>query len=107
MRAHPEWYNALTNNCTATNIAVSVADASKIGVRLDWRILLNGKMDEMIYEHGGLVTGGLSLPDLKKQAHINTAARSADDSPDFSRLIREGRIRFSGKSPNAEGPDVG
>jgi hypothetical protein len=92
----PEWYNALTNNCT-TNIAVSVADVRDMRVRLDWRILLNGKMDEMMYEDGELVTGGLSFPKLKEQAHINKAATSADDSLDFSRLIREGRIGFTGE----------
>ena len=39
LHAHPEWYNALTNNCT-TNIAVSAAQAQDIHTRLDWRILL-------------------------------------------------------------------
>jgi hypothetical protein len=89
-----EWYNALTNNCT-TNIAVSVAQARDVRTRLDWRILLNGKMDEMMYERGGLVTDGLPLPALKKQAHINAAARAADDSRDFSILIRKGRVGFT------------
>ena len=100
LHAHPEWYNALTNNCT-TNIALSVAEVRDMRVRLDWRILLNGKMDAMMYEYGELVTGGLSLPELKEQARINPAARSADDSRDFSKLIREGRVGFTEK---IEGP---
>jgi hypothetical protein len=94
LHLHPEWYNALTNNCT-TNIAGSVADARNVNTRLDWRILLNGKMDEMMYEHNELVSGGLSLPALKEQAHINSAAKAADDSPEFSNLIRQGRVGFS------------
>ena len=98
LHARPEWYNALTNNCT-TNIAVSVAEVRDVRVRLDWRILLNGKMDRLMYERGELVTGGLSFPELKAQAHINSAARSADDSSDFSRLIRDGRIGLTGKIP--------
>ncbi len=97
----PEWYNALTNNCT-TNIAVSAAEARDVRTRFDWRILLNGKMDEMMYEHGGLVTGGLPLPALKEQAHINAAAREADDSRDFSKLIRQGRVGFPEK-PDSPG----
>jgi hypothetical protein len=100
LHAHPEWYNALTNNCT-TNIAVSAADAQHIHTRLDWRILLNGKMDEMMNEHHTLVTDGLSLPALKEQAHINAAAKAVGDSADFSKLIREGRVGFSGKTPVA------
>jgi len=98
LHRHPEWYNAITNNCT-TNIAVSASEAQDIRTRLDWRILLNGKMDEMMYEHHRLVTGGLSLPALKAQAHINPAAKAADDSPDFSKLIREGRVGFTETPP--------
>jgi hypothetical protein len=94
LHKNPEWYNAITNNCT-TNIAVSAAQAQHKKTHFDWRILLNGKMDEMMYENGSLVTGGLSLPDLKAQAHINDAARAAGDSPDFSKLIREGRVGFT------------
>ncbi len=94
LHRQPEWYNALTNNCT-TNIAVSSAEAQDIHTRLDWRILLNGKMDEMMYEHGTLVTGGLPLPALREQAHINPAAKAAGDSPNFSQLIREGRVGFT------------
>lgn len=98
LHLHPEWYNALTNNCT-TNIAVSAAEARQAHVRLDWRVLLNGKMDEMMYERGSLVTGGLSLAALKQQAHINSAAKAAGDGTDFSKLIREGRVGFTEKSP--------
>jgi hypothetical protein len=53
----------------------------------------------MMYEHHRLVTGGLSLPALKAQAHINPAAKAADDSPDFSKLIREGRVGFTETPP--------
>jgi hypothetical protein len=94
LHARPEWYNALTNNCT-TNIAVSAADARHVRVRHDWRILLNGKMDELLYENGSLVTGGLSEPALKQQAHINPAAQAAGDSPGFSALVRQGKVGFT------------
>jgi Domain of unknown function (DUF4105) len=96
LHERPEWYNALTDNCT-TNIAVTTAEARNVRTRLDWRILLNGKMDEMLYERGAIVTGGLPLPALRQQAHINAVARTANDSPDFSRIIREGRVGFVDK----------
>ena len=92
MREHAEWYSALTNNCT-TNIASHVATARGTGVRWDWRILLNGKSDEMMYEHGELA-GDLPFAQLKEHAHINAAARAADRDTEFSRLIREGRSGF-------------
>lgn len=90
----PEWYNALTNNCT-TNIAVSAAESQDKRPRWNWRILLNGKADEMLYQRGRLATDGLSLPELKERAHINAAAQAADDSPNFSELIRKGRPGFA------------
>jgi hypothetical protein len=99
LHVQPEWYNAVTNNCT-TNIDVSASQAEGRSTVWDWRVLLNGKMDEMMYEHGRLVTGGLSLPALKAQAHINGAARAADNSPDWSKLIRVGRVGFT---PEREG----
>ena len=101
LHERPEWYNALTDNCT-TNIAMSNADARHIRMRLDWRILLNGRMDEMLYERGAIVTGGLPLPALREQAHINAAARAAGDSPDFSRIIREGRVGFVKDTSSSE-----
>jgi Domain of unknown function (DUF4105) len=101
LHEHSEWYNALTNNCT-TNIAMSAAEARNVHVRLDWRILLNGKMDEMLYERGGVVTDGLSLAALKEQAHINAAANAADKSPDFSRRIRDGRVGFASNGLGSE-----
>lgn len=100
LHRQPEWYNAVTNNCT-TNIDVSASHARGTGTVWDWRVLLNGKMDEMMYEHGTLVTGGLSLPALKAQAHINAAGKAADDSPQWSQLIRIGRIGFTPQTASA------
>jgi hypothetical protein len=106
LHARPEWYNAVTNNCT-TNIAVSAAEAQDIRTRLDWRILLNGKMDEMMYQRGTLVTDGLPLPALRDQAHINAAARAAGDSPDFSQLVRQGRVGFAPELKQLSGSTPG
>jgi uncharacterized protein DUF4105 len=88
IRNRPEWYNALTNNCT-TNIATLAGEP-----QLDWRVLLNGRADQMLFERGDLATGSLPFDQLKQQAHINAAARAANDAPDFSRRIREGRAGF-------------
>ena len=97
LHQRPEWYNALTNNCT-TNIDVSASQAQGRRTSFDWRVLLNGKMDEMLYQHDRLVTGGLSLPALKEQAHINAVGKADDDRPDWSELIRAGRVGFAGPS---------
>ena len=45
LHAQPEWYNALTNNCT-TNIAVSASEADQVATRLDWRVLLKAAQSQ-------------------------------------------------------------
>lgn len=95
LHQRPEWFNALTRNCT-TNIFKEVNATGKPlanASSYDWRILLNGKGDEMLYESGNIVTDGLPFTQLKEQAHINAAARSAS-AEDFSRAIRAGRVGF-------------
>jgi hypothetical protein len=94
MHGQPVWYNALTSNCT-TNIRIHTKVAA--GDRFapwDWRLLLNGKSDEFAYQYGRFASGDLPFPALKQQAHINEAARSADQAADFSARIRRGRVGF-------------
>jgi Domain of unknown function (DUF4105) len=87
---HPAWYNAITHNCT-TEIYTLQSMKSQ---HWDWRILLNGKADEMAYQHGMLVTDGLPFSVLKQRAWINPAAKAANDDPDFSARIRAHRPGF-------------
>lgn len=88
----PRWYNAVTTNCTTTIRAQTPAEGR---LPWDWRLLVNGKGDEMMYERGQFVTDGLPFLELKSLAHANEAARAAGHSPDFSRLIRAGRPGFT------------
>jgi hypothetical protein len=103
MHTQPEWYNALTNNCT-TNIALAAAQSEHRAVHWDWRILLNGHGDQMLYENGDIVTDGLPLAELKDKIHINAAARAADNHPDFSQEIRAGRPGFETVNPSTPTP---
>ena len=92
LHRRPQWYNALTSNCT-TNIAGRMQAAGGAVPQWDWRLLLDGHGDEMMYERGDLA-GDLPFAELKAQALINGAARAADAAPDFSRRIRAGRQGF-------------
>ena len=83
----PRWYNAVTSNCTTS---IRTQRAAKLRAPWDWRILLNGKADEMLYQDHAVATGGLPFTELKQRSLINERARAADQDPDFSRLIREG-----------------
>src|SRR5580698_6656573 len=93
LREHPKWYNALTENCTTIIFRQMFALRLSRERSLDWRMLLNGRMDEMEYERGNLA-GGLPFDQLKKSAYINPAAHAAGDAADFSLRIREGRPGF-------------
>ena len=90
LHKRPEWYNALTTNCT-TEVRRIVEAAAGSHVPWDWRILLNGRLDEMLYERRSL-SGDLPLAELKRLAHINTEARGLE--ADFSQRIRAGRPGF-------------
>jgi len=94
MRDHPRWYNAITTNCTTT-----IRDQHPASERQpwDWRLLVNGKGDELMYERHTIATAGLPFAELKKRALIDEAAKAANDAPDFSARIRAGRPGFSDK----------
>jgi hypothetical protein len=48
----------------------------------------------MLYQDHAVVTGGLSFTELKQRSLINERARSADQNPDFSNIIREALPRI-------------
>ena len=84
----PEFYNALVDNCT-TSISRHVRNIDPETSFTDWRLLANGYGDEMLYEHGTL-DSRLPFAELKARSLINVRAKSLDQDPAFSRLIREG-----------------
>ena len=88
----PEFYDVLLANCTTT-IRSQIPESERRP--MDWRLLLNGKMDELMYARGAFA-GENSLPfaDLKKSAWVNPAAKEAGADPAFSERIRAGRPGF-------------
>jgi Domain of unknown function (DUF4105) len=88
LKERPEWYNALTHNCT-TAIRGHVAPHTITRRWPSWKLLVNGYLDERLYETGA-IDQSLPFPDLKARSHINERAKAADDAPDFSKKIREG-----------------
>lgn len=86
LREAPEWYSALTHNCT-TSIRMQRAAADR--APWDWRFLLNGHFDELLFKWG-MVDTRLPLEELKQRCHLNARARAADQAADFSRRIRDG-----------------
>ena len=83
----PQWYNALTHNCTTT-IRMHIQHVAP-GNPFDWRILVNGYLDELGYERGQLDTS-LPFEELRRRSYISEIGRAAGDRSDFSQRIREG-----------------
>jgi hypothetical protein len=84
---HPQWYNALTRNCTTT--IRGHAQSAGAGGRFDWRLLANGHLDRLLYERGEIDTR-LPFDQLRARSNITDSAKAAGDSPEFSNRIRQG-----------------
>lgn len=84
-----EWYNAFRHNCTTT----IRRHAQQAGVYnpWNWRILLNGRGDELLYARG-LIDTSLPFAEVRPRSDITAKARAAEDDPAFSRRIREGLL---------------
>ncbi len=81
----PEFYNLLSNSCTINIIRYANAVGRK--GRINIRHYLNGLIDGYLYSHGWLDTD-LSFAELRRRSLINAAAQAANNSPNFSQLIR-------------------
>jgi hypothetical protein len=86
LRERPEWYNAVTDNCTT---AIRTQRAAANRAPWDWRMLVNGLGNQLLYERGRIATN-VPLAELKERGHVNARAKAADKSEQFSRLIRVG-----------------
>src|SRR6201993_5442955 len=92
MHQHPRFYNAVTSNCT-TNVRTHTAATSANPAPWDWRMLVNGTVDELVYERGGFASH-LPFADLKERSLIDARAQAADQAPNFSEQIRAGLPNF-------------
>ena len=99
LKAKPEWYNALTSNCT-TNIRGHAR--AYVASPWDWRILLNGRIDELAYSNGKL-DRSLPFAELKARSRINERAKALDKDPAFSQRAREG-LPGMGETPHDRMP---
>lgn len=88
----PRWYNTITTNCTTVvyRLVGSLAPGWQFSLPLDPRVVLSGYLPGYLRDIGA-VRQDLSLDQLVQQGKISTRARSVTlDSPEFSRVIREG-----------------
>jgi hypothetical protein len=90
LHERPAWYNAATQNCT-TSITRHIR---KIGIAFpfDWRVIANGSLDQMLYEHA-IVDTSRPFPEVRQATLVNPRAKTADQDPAFSARIRDGLTR--------------
>lgn len=95
LHREPRFYNVLTNNCT-TNIRAHVVATDERPRPWDWRILLPGKLDELIAMRSGFASP-LPLGQLKRRGHVDPISARIGNPADFSRRIRAGMPGFDGR----------
>ena len=83
----PAFYNSITTNCTTA--VVKLIRLAGGTLPFDWRLIVNGYLPGYLYDRGAVVTT-IPLSELTALARIDERAKRADQSPDFSRLIRVG-----------------
>lgn len=84
------FYNAATANCTTT----ITRHIRHIGIAFpfDRRLIINGKLDELLYERGAIDTSR-PFPEVRQASLVNARATAADQDPLFAARIREGIAR--------------
>jgi hypothetical protein len=84
----PEWYNFITNNCTNNLLWAGKAKETKWYER---DVILNGYGPQLLHSRG-LLAQQMSFEELKAQSNITPRAKTAGDSQEYSKKIREGLI---------------
>jgi hypothetical protein len=87
LTTEPRWYNAFRYNCT-TAIRHNVQSVAP-GNPFDWRILLNGHIDQLAYERGNIDTS-MPFGELKQKSDITQRAQAVERKSEFSKRIRDG-----------------
>ncbi len=85
--ARPRWYNSLTANCTT--VIFGMARRLDPRIRLDWRILLPGRLPSYLRDNE-FVSRAVPLPDLVAAARIGPRAAAPPPDSGFSQRIRAG-----------------
>ena len=85
LKKSPEFYHALTMNCTSTIRMHSETRPDRLP--FDWRFVANGHVDELLYEHKAF-RQDLSFEQLRKQSRIDLKMQSLG-AADFSSQLRQ------------------
>jgi hypothetical protein len=83
----PEFYNALTHNCTTTIQLHANTINPGVPPPLDWRIIATGHVDEMLYDHGEIITT-LPFAELRRSSRVDLKMQK-EGKENFSKKMRQ------------------
>ena len=81
LRTTPRWYHGLLTNCTT-----SIYQQGRGHIQWDWRMLVNGELDRLMYERE-LLDQSMPFEPLKEQSRINDVVERAPEH-DFGNSLR-------------------
>lgn len=87
LNAEPQFYNTVTANCSST--VWRLAKVIKDDVPFDYRLMLSGRLPEMLDALGAL-PGDMPMADRRAAAAITARAQMLPQGADFSTYIRGG-----------------
>ena len=88
LRKHPRFYNTVKHNCMTTLLA-DLQHALGKKYQFDYRFIMNGYSDKLLYDNDVIINGGLPFKKLKELRHINQYVENDPEAAiDFSHKIR-------------------
>jgi hypothetical protein len=85
LAARPRFYNSLTTNCTTSIVAMMRATGAT--VPLDWRLVVNGRLPDYVFDHDALEEG-LTLAEAKAKAPVSAKGKVFGLGEGYSAALR-------------------
>ena len=85
--SEPKFYNALTRNCTTTIQIHANASRSDAPPPIDWRLILSGHVDELLYDRGVLLKSQ-PFEELRQMSRVDLVMQKYSGD-DFSQMMRK------------------
>jgi Domain of unknown function (DUF4105) len=88
LRNHPRFYNTVKHNCLTT-LLTDLRKAQGKQYQFDYRFVMNGYSDKLLYDKKLIITDALPFKELKKRRHINQYIQNDPNAEiNFSQKIR-------------------
>lgn len=83
----PEFYNAISRNCTTTVHLHCNATDPEAPAPMDWRLVLSGHVDELLYERGA-ISQAMPFAELRDSRRVDLEMQKYDEDS-YSSMLRQ------------------